>query len=118
MYDTFTDWADVFKALADKTRLHILALLKEHEWCVCELVEVLDATQPAISQHLRKLRMAGLIKERKAAQWVYYRLDEDKIPFLHACIAVLPDVSEEWARMEQGGLHVSCTTGADLRRKV
>ena len=65
------DWeqiAECHKALADKTRLHILALLKVEELCVCELVEVLKITQPAVSRHMRKLKNAKLVKERRQGQ--------------------------------------------------
>ncbi|MDI3327861.1 MAG: metalloregulator ArsR/SmtB family transcription factor, partial [Alicyclobacillaceae bacterium] len=101
-------WAEVYKALADKTRLHILALLRGGEMCVCELVEVLQMTQPAVSQHLRRLKQAGLVKERKTAQWVFYRLDGAGVPFLDAMLDALPGVEEERARLEAQGLRVAC----------
>lgn len=104
-------WAEIYKALADKTRLHILALLKHDEMCVCELVDVLDMTQPAISQHLRKLKQAGLVKERKTAQWVYYGLEGSNVPFFHECISLLPDVSDEIEQLQAKGLRVSCEMG-------
>lgn len=101
-------WADIYKALADKTRLHILALLKHDEMCVCELVDVLGMTQPAISQHLRKLKQAGLVRERKTAQWVYYALDGFSVPFFDECISLLPDMSTEIEQLQAKGLRVSC----------
>ncbi len=104
-------WAEVYKALADKTRLHILALLKHDEMCVCELVEVLQMTQPAISQHLRKLKQVGLVKERKTAQWVYYRLDGSQVPVFKACLAELPDLSAEVEQLEAQGLRVCNSVG-------
>ncbi|MCL6564730.1 MAG: metalloregulator ArsR/SmtB family transcription factor, partial [Firmicutes bacterium] len=55
----YEDMADQFKALADPVRLHILSLLRVREACVCELVSLLPLSQPAISQHLRKLRQTG-----------------------------------------------------------
>lgn len=57
--------ADVFKLLGDKTRLTIVAMLKEKELCVCEIVELLNTSQPNISQHMRKLKDGGLVKESK-----------------------------------------------------
>lgn len=102
------EWADIYKAMADKTRLHILALLRHDEMCVCELVELLDMTQPAISQHLRKLKQVGLVKERKTAQWVYYGLKGSNVAFFDECVALLPDVSEEIERLQAKGLRVSC----------
>lgn len=108
MSDPFADRAEIFKALADKTRLHILALLAAEELCVCELVALFDLTQPSISQHLRKLRQAGLVKERKTAQWVFYALDGSAFPLIEEIVRALPDVSEEIARLQGRGLRVQC----------
>ena len=108
MSDPFADRAEIFKALADKTRLHILALLAAEELCVCELVAVFDLTQPSISQHLRKLRQAGLVKERKTAQWVFYALDGSAFPLVAVIVRTLPDVSGEIERLQKQGLRVQC----------
>ena len=108
MTDPFADRAEIFKALADKTRLHILALLAKEELCVCELVAVFDMTQPSISQHLRKLRQAGLVKERKTAQWVFYALDGAAFSLIEQIVDTLPDVSGEIARLQGQGLRVQC----------
>lgn len=108
MTDPFANRAEIFKALADKTRLHILALLATEELCVCELVAVFDQTQPSISQHLRKLRQAGLVKERKTAQWVFYALDGSAFPLIEQIVGALPDVSGEIARLQGQGLRVQC----------
>jgi ArsR family transcriptional regulator len=67
--ETFT------KALADQTRLRILLLLVgKEELCVCELIQALELAQPKISRHLAVLRESGLLLDRKAGLWVYYRL--------------------------------------------
>ncbi|WMP16736.1 metalloregulator ArsR/SmtB family transcription factor [Thiothrix lacustris] len=63
------------KALADQTRLRILLLLVgKEELCVCELTQALALAQPKISRHLAVLRESGLLLDRKAGLWVYYRL--------------------------------------------
>lgn len=82
----------ILKLLADKTRLTILAILKDGERCVCDLVEALKTTQPNISQHLRKLRAAGLVQETRRGQWAYYRLTVDDKPYVQAVMdaAALP----------------------------
>jgi ArsR family transcriptional regulator len=65
-----------FELLADPTRLSILDLLgSEGELCVCELVAALGSTQPKVSRHLAWLREAGLIADRRAGTWIYYRLE-------------------------------------------
>lgn len=64
-----------FQALSDPTRLRIMVLLTaEKELCVCELTHALDLSQPMISRHLANLREAGLVRDRRAGKWIYYRL--------------------------------------------
>jgi ArsR family transcriptional regulator len=69
--------ASVFKALSDETRLQMLGLLlREGELCVCDFVEVLSVTQSKASRHLRYLVNAGLLQDRRAGTWVYFRIAE------------------------------------------
>jgi len=68
-----------FKALGEPTRLKILKMLSVRPMCVCELSEVLDMAQPRISQHLRTLKEAGLVKESKEGYWVIYSLNIEDI---------------------------------------
>jgi ArsR family transcriptional regulator, arsenate/arsenite/antimonite-responsive transcriptional repressor len=67
------------RALGDRTRLAILAILRDGERCVCELTDSLDVSQPLLSFHLRVLRNAGLITDRRSGKWVYYTLDRDSM---------------------------------------
>ncbi len=55
----------IFKALADPTRLKIIELLKHGEKCICEIIPETDKSQPAVSQHLKILKNAGIVSERK-----------------------------------------------------
>ena len=64
----------LFKALADATRLRILALLVGGEICVCEMHEALKLPQPTVSRHLAYLRRAGLVETRREGLWIHYRL--------------------------------------------
>lgn len=64
-----------FKALSDETRQRILELLEGREYCVGEIVEVFNMSQPTISHHLNILKVAGLVKDRKEGQQVYYSLN-------------------------------------------
>ena len=64
----------LFKALADRTRLRILALLQAGEICVCDIHGSLDLPQPTVSRHLAYLRRTGLVQGRKDGLWVHYRL--------------------------------------------
>ena len=64
------------KCLADETRLRcILLIQKEHELCVCELMEALQESQPKISRHLAQLRECGLLIDRREGKWIFYRLN-------------------------------------------
>lgn len=91
---TVEDMSESLKLLSDKSRLTILALLREQEMCVCDLVEILETTQPNVSQHLKKLRIGGLINETKRRQWVYYSLNLEDKPYLNELIAKLPSMKE------------------------
>lgn len=66
-----------FFAASDPTRVRILSLLAGGERCVCELVDALDAAQPRLSFHLRTLRDAGLVHDRRRGRWIYYSLNTD-----------------------------------------
>ncbi len=65
---------ELFKALADATRLRILGLLLTGEVCVCHIHESLRITQPKASRHLAYLRRSGLVETRREGLWIYYRL--------------------------------------------
>ena len=69
---------DALKTLSDETRLRILNLLYEKELCVCDIMETLQITQAKASRHLIYLKNAGLVKDRKHAQWVYYSISRDE----------------------------------------
>lgn len=96
------------KAMGDKTRLRILSLLKTQELCGCELVEILKMTQPSVSQHLRKLKTAKLVKERREGQWVFYSIDGSVYPFIESTFQALPDLSGEIQWLRDNGLMVMC----------
>ncbi|HYO76436.1 MAG TPA: metalloregulator ArsR/SmtB family transcription factor [Thermoanaerobaculia bacterium] len=64
----------LFAALADRTRLRILNLVRRREVCVCYFVSLLDETQPKISRHLAYLRRAGIVNARRDGKWIHYSL--------------------------------------------
>ncbi len=67
--------ADLFRTLADPTRLRCVMLLqREGELCVCELTHALGESQPKISRHLAQLREAGLVAARREGVWIHYKL--------------------------------------------
>lgn len=67
---------DKFKALAEESRLRILALLMHDEMCVCEIEECLKLTQSNVSRHLTALKNSGILDSYKQAQWVYYKISK------------------------------------------
>ncbi|MDN4608135.1 ArsR/SmtB family transcription factor [Sporosarcina highlanderae] len=102
--------SQLLKLLGDPTRLTMMKLLKSHECCVCEFVEIFKMSQPAISQHLRKLRDIGLVKEERRGQWVFFSINEshEEFPFINSILINLPEQDESIAELEEQGLRVSC----------
>ncbi|WJE15339.1 metalloregulator ArsR/SmtB family transcription factor [Halobacillus sp. ACCC02827] len=102
--------AKTLKLLGDKTRLTILGMIKGGECCVCEFVEVLQMSQPSISQHLRKLRDAGLVKERRRGQWVFYSLNEahETYSIIEQVLNQIPDQKDKLRALEEAGLRIQC----------
>src|SRR5215471_11476126 len=65
-----------FSALADRTRLRLLNLMRDDEVCVCFFVEILKTNQPKISRHLAYMRRAGIVGTRREGSWMHYRIVE------------------------------------------
>lgn len=101
----------VLKLLGDKTRLTMVKLLENHECCVCEFVEIFHISQSAISQHLRKLRDAGLVKEHRRGQWIFYSLNKtsDTYELALNVLAFVPDQDRHIRELENQGLRINCT---------
>lgn len=81
--------AQTFKALADETRLRIVALLAEGELCVCDLMAILDLPQSTISRHLAYLRNAAWVEDRRQGVWMYYRLAGENNPLISELLPLL-----------------------------
>jgi ArsR family transcriptional regulator len=71
-----SDIVTIFKALADETRVRVLKLLAGGELCVCEIAAALGLDQPRLSFHLRILKEAGIILDRRQERWIVYRLND------------------------------------------
>ena len=79
MDERLGQYAEVFKALGDPTRLRILKLLAQRgETCVCEIVPALNMPQSTVSHHLATLKRAGLIAQRKESQMIFYALIDEE----------------------------------------
>lgn len=75
----FERTARVFHALSEPTRLRVVDLLRGGERCVCELTDALEMAQSKLSFHLKGLKDAGLVLDRKEGRWVYYRLNPERV---------------------------------------
>lgn len=71
--------SELFKVLADETRTRILHLLSERELCVCDLALILEMSLPAVSHHLRLLKIMRLVSFRKEGKQVFYSLDDHHV---------------------------------------
>ena len=80
---------ELFHALSDKTRLEIIELLRRGERCVCELTDTLDAAQSRLSFHLRVLKDAGIVRDRKDGRWVYYELDPEVFEEMETLVSAM-----------------------------
>lgn len=69
--------ADFFKALSDETRLRILENIAQEELCNCQLMERLDISQSLVSHHIKILKQAGIIDERRNGKWMYYTINTE-----------------------------------------
>jgi len=78
-----------FGALSDETRLRLIALLADGEQCVCDLTDALQAAQSRLSFHLKVLKDAGLVTDRKDGRWVYYSLEPGALDELAEFVTVL-----------------------------
>lgn len=102
--------ANILKLLGDKTRLTMVKIMQDHECCVCEFVEVFEMSQPAISQHLRKLKDSGLVKETRKGQWIFYSLNpiHPFHSFVQTVISELPNQQYLIEELAAQGKRISC----------
>ncbi|PSL25064.1 ArsR family transcriptional regulator [Planomicrobium soli] len=100
----------VLKLLGDKTRLSMMKLLEKNECCVCEFVEIFSISQSAISQHLRKLRDVGLVKENRKGQWIFYSLNKNSelYELVLNILEFIPSQEDRIKKLEIQGLRISC----------
>jgi ArsR family transcriptional regulator len=81
--------AALFHALSDATRLAILERLRDGERCVCDLQDAVDAAQSRLSYHLKVLKDAGLVTDRRDGRWSYYTLVPDAFTEAHDAVRAL-----------------------------
>ena len=80
----FGKMSKLLSIAGNEVRLKILFLLNmENELCPCDIADILEMSVPAISQHIRKIKDAGIIKSRREGQTIYYSLNEDETDILN-----------------------------------
>ena len=91
--------AQLFHALSDETRLGIVDMLRGGEQCVCDLQTDLDAAQSRLSFHLRVLKEAGVVTDRKEGRWSYYSIVPEALTEVHdLAVAMQPSKLRALAR--------------------
>ena len=106
--DVHTSVDLMFRAFSDRTRLRIISLLRKKEFCVGDIVEILQVPQPRISRHLAYLRKAKLVTVRKTGLWSYYSLAPAETAFhkkllscLGDCFSEVPQIQADQLRAEE-----------------
>ena len=90
--ESLTRTARLFHALSDETRLRILDLLRSRERCVCDLSVAIGAQQSRLSFHLRTLKEAGLVNDRRQGRWIYYGLRVEALEEMGVALRDFQDI--------------------------
>jgi ArsR family transcriptional regulator len=90
-----------FQAVAEETRFEIVRLLADGERCVCELQAQLDAAQSRLSFHLKKLKEAGVVADRRDGRWVYYSLVPEALEEMRRFLGEVQP-QEDWRTLSSG----------------
>lgn len=101
-----------FSALADRTRLRLLNLMRDGEVCVCFFAETLGTNNPKISRHLAYLKRAGLVTGRRNGKWMHHRISEPKQEAAAEIFAGIMKILDEDKEMQEDRLNlvnVCCT---------
>lgn len=95
--------AQLFHALSDETRLGIIEMLRMGEQCVCDLQTAFAAGQSRLSYHLKVLKDAGVVVDRREGRWSYYRLEPDALAEVHdLAVSLAPGVGKRSPAAERG----------------
>ncbi|WP_234969282.1 ArsR/SmtB family transcription factor [Bacillus massilinigeriensis] len=98
--------AVLLKLLGDRTRLSMFKILESRDCCVCEFTAIFEMSQPAVSQHIRKLKDAGLVTESRKSQWIYYSLNKESefYPLMQDILSHFPSQEENL----KNSLQITC----------
>ena len=95
--------AALFHALSDPIRIEVLGLLGGGERCVCDLTEALEVAQSRLSWHLKTLKDAGLVSDRREGRWSYYTLERDAFERAESALGALKPHSRRLTIRAVGG---------------
>lgn len=90
----YKEYAPVFKALSDETRLKIVEMLSCGEMCACDILESFQITQPTLSYHMKNLTESGLVKSRKDGSWMRYSLNMELLTSIQEFLNQITTESE------------------------
>ena len=76
--DAAVDAAEIFQQLSDSTRIRLLSMLALEDMCVCEMADILNMSQPAVSHHLRSLRQCGVVRFKKTGKRAVYSISDTR----------------------------------------
>ena len=96
----YTDFALLFKALSDETRLKIVDMLSCGELCACDLLKPFNITQPTLSYHMKILTECGIVNADRQGAWMHYTLNHD----------IADQISEFWKDLTSNSEHCICHT--------
>ena len=100
----------LFHALSDETRLGIVERLQGGERCVCDLTDLLDASQSRLSFHLKVLKDAGLVTDRREGRWVHYTLNRETFEEIEQLLRIMKPSARRLVVREAAGGGTSCCT--------
>ncbi|MGA2587103.1 MAG: metalloregulator ArsR/SmtB family transcription factor [Candidatus Aminicenantales bacterium] len=112
------DKVKVFKALSSESRLKIVRLLKEHPQCVNAIAKRLGMTQSAVSQHLRILKEAGLVRGLKRGNWMHYEMPVESLKNCGRVLAEVFGVGIKLKKITDGNLNCPPSLLKDCRTKT
>ncbi|SKC91793.1 ArsR/SmtB family transcription factor [Maledivibacter halophilus] len=99
---------NIFKILADETRIRILVLLYHKKLCVCQMQGVMKESQPKISKHLAKLRNMGFVKDKREEKFIFYYLDRDNEILVSVLENILSNI-DDYPKLKEDLIRISNT---------
>ncbi len=104
--ESYKEYVNIFKALADETRLKIVEMLSCGEMCACDILESFHITQPTLSYHMKILTDCGLVQSRKDGSWMRYTNNEE----------IVESVKEFWRRITTEQESCICNNKKEVSR--